>query len=68
MSDVAELRSVADTYEAKYGAQFTAPEGTWFGLGDGIRSGSVLLYRVAPTMAFGFGKGKPFSQTRWRFT
>jgi hypothetical protein len=63
----AELRIVADTFESKYGAQFTAPEGTWFGLGDSIRGGSVLVYRVTPVAIFGFGKGKPFSQTRFRF-
>lgn len=67
VSDEAELRRVADTYEAKYGAHFTAPEGTFFGLGDAIRGGDVLVYRVAPSVAFGFGKGAPFSQTRWRF-
>ncbi|HLZ24419.1 MAG TPA: pyridoxamine 5'-phosphate oxidase family protein [Ktedonobacterales bacterium] len=46
VSDKAELRNVADTYESKYGAHFTAPEGTWFGLGDSMRSGQALVYRV----------------------
>ena len=68
VGDEAELRGVADTYESKYGSHFTAPEGTWFGLGDAIRGGDVLVYRVAPSTAFGFGRGKPFSQTRWRFS
>ncbi len=68
VSDEAEFRRVADTYESKYGAHFTAPEGTWFGLGDAIRVGDALVYRVAPSTAFGFGKGKQFSQTRWRFS
>jgi hypothetical protein len=63
----AELRSVADAYESKYGAHLTAPHGTWFGLGDAIRRGDSLVYRVAPSTAFGFGKGQQFSQTRWRF-
>jgi nitroimidazol reductase NimA-like FMN-containing flavoprotein (pyridoxamine 5'-phosphate oxidase superfamily) len=67
VSDETELRRVADTYESKYGPHFTAPEGTWFGLGDAIRGGNVLVYRVSPTTAFGFGKGSQFSQTRWRF-
>ena len=67
VGDEAELRSVADTYESKYGAHFTAPEGTWFGLGDAIRTGGAVVYRVAPVTVFGFGKGKSFSQTRWRF-
>ena len=32
-----------------------------------IREGKVMLYRVAPVKAFGFGKGATFSETRWRF-
>jgi len=68
VSDEPELRTVADTYESKYGARVTAPEGTWFGLGDAIRNGEVLVYRVAPSTAWGFGKGRVFSQTRWTFS
>lgn len=67
VGDEDELRIVASTYEAKYGAQFTEPAGVWFGLADAIRGGAALVYRVAPTTAFGFGKGKQFSQTCWRF-
>jgi nitroimidazol reductase NimA-like FMN-containing flavoprotein (pyridoxamine 5'-phosphate oxidase superfamily) len=67
VNDEPELRTVAETFESKYGRHFTAPEGTWFGLGDAIRGGNALVYRVTPTTAFGFGKGKQFSQTRWRF-
>jgi len=68
VGEEAELRTVASAYESKYGAHFTEPDGTWFGLADAIRGGQALVYRVAPTTAFGFGKGKQFSQTRWRFT
>jgi hypothetical protein len=68
VSDEPELRTVADTYESKYGARLTAREGTWFGLGDSIRNGEVVVYRVAPSTAWGFGKGKVFSQTRWAFS
>jgi nitroimidazol reductase NimA-like FMN-containing flavoprotein (pyridoxamine 5'-phosphate oxidase superfamily) len=67
VGDGAERHGVIDTYESKYGAHFTAPEGTWFGLGDAIRAGKVLLYRVTPTTILGFAKGEQFSQTRWRF-
>lgn len=67
VNDGGELGRVADAYESKYGLHFTAPEGTWFGLGDAIRDGQALLYRVTPTTVFGFAKGQPFSQTRWRF-
>jgi hypothetical protein len=67
-SDPAELGRVADAYELKYGAHFTAPNGTWSGLGDAIRTAEVLVYRVAPVTGFGFGKGAQFSQTRWGFS
>jgi nitroimidazol reductase NimA-like FMN-containing flavoprotein (pyridoxamine 5'-phosphate oxidase superfamily) len=67
VSDRTELRAVADTYESKYGARLTAPEGTWFGLGDTIRNDEVLVYKVAPSAAYGFAKGTTFSQTRWAF-
>ncbi|MEU6380862.1 pyridoxamine 5'-phosphate oxidase family protein [Streptomyces sp. NPDC046909] len=29
--------------------------------------GRALVFSVAPRTVFGFGKGEPFSQTRWRF-
>jgi hypothetical protein len=67
VSDRAELGRVANTYDSKYGAHFLAPDGTWSGLGDGIRRAEVLVYRVAPKTGFGFGKGERFSQTRWSF-
>ena len=67
VGDAAELEQVANAYESKYGAHFTAAEGTWFGLSDAIRAGKALVYRVAPTTILGFGKGEQFSQTRWRF-
>ncbi|MGD1059106.1 MAG: hypothetical protein ABR992_17020 [Solirubrobacteraceae bacterium] len=67
VGDAAELDQVANTYELKYGAHFTAPEGTWFGLSDAIRAGKVLVYRVTPRTILGFAKGEQFSQTRWRF-
>lgn len=62
VSDEAELRSVAEAFESKYGSYFTAPEGTWFGLGDTIRAGNALVYRIAPSTAFGFGKGEQFAR------
>jgi uncharacterized pyridoxamine 5'-phosphate oxidase family protein len=67
VSDGVELERVANTYESKYGTHLTAPEGTWFGLGDTIRRGEVLVYRVTPTTVLGFARGKQFSQTRWHF-
>jgi nitroimidazol reductase NimA-like FMN-containing flavoprotein (pyridoxamine 5'-phosphate oxidase superfamily) len=61
----ATLHCLANEYVAKYGedwrftvldAAFLNPEG-----------GQALVYEVRPKTVFGFGKGEPFSQTRWRF-
>jgi integrase/recombinase XerD len=68
VTDDSELDRAAGVFEAKYGSRFTAPGGTWFGLGDEIRARGAVLYRVAPSTVFGFGKGTNFSQTRWRFS
>ncbi len=69
VTDEDELARVADAYETKYGEQFTAPEGTWFGLADAMRRGGddLRVYRISPVKALGFGKGRQFSQTRWRW-
>ena len=67
VTDDSELGHVAGVFETKYGSRFTAPTGTWFGLGDEIRTGGAVLYRVSPSTVFGFGKGATYSQTRWRF-
>jgi hypothetical protein len=64
--DTGELRRVADAYRAKYGSDWSfavRKDGVFLG-GQG---NVALVYGVAPTTAFGFGKGKTFSQTRWRF-
>jgi len=63
MSDDAKLRRIADAYESKYGSDwhFAVRDGAFYGEG-----GEALVYEVAPSTAFGFGKGE-FSQTRWRF-
>ena len=44
-----DLGRVADAYESKYGPHFTAPDGTWSGLGDAIRHAEIPLYRVVPS-------------------
>jgi general stress protein 26 len=67
VEDKATLDRIATGFETKYGRHFTAPDGTFHGLSDSIRRGDALVYEVAPSTAFGFGKGQPFSQTRWRF-
>lgn len=65
--DPAERTATADAYEGKYGDLLTSPDSTWYGLGDTIRSGKVLLYRIDPEAGFAFGKGEAYSQTRYRF-
>ncbi|HEY6550491.1 MAG TPA: pyridoxamine 5'-phosphate oxidase family protein [Solirubrobacterales bacterium] len=64
VSDDTKLARIADAYESKYGR-------TWhFEVGDGVfhhEGGEALVFEVAPTTAFGFGKGE-YSQTRWRFS
>ena len=57
----------ADAFEQKYGELITSLEGTFYGLGDDIRHGGALLFRITPRAVFGFGKGAEFSQTRWLF-
>jgi general stress protein 26 len=62
--DEALLERVADAYESKYGSDwhFDVRDGAFHAEG----SGEALVFEVAPTTAFGFGKGE-YSQTRWRF-
>ena len=59
-----QLQRVADAYVAKYGSDWT------FTVRDGVfhhEGGSALVFEVAPSTVFSFGKGEPFSQTRYRF-
>ena len=63
--DEAKLRRVADGYAAKYAGtpfQYTVRDGAFHGEG-----GESLLFELAPTRAFGYGRGDSFSATRWRF-
>jgi hypothetical protein len=62
--DLPQLRRVADAFVAKYGDDWAfeiADDGTFNG------PGGALVYRLNPTQALGFGKGNPFSHTRWDF-
>ncbi|MER6343733.1 pyridoxamine 5'-phosphate oxidase family protein [Streptomyces sp. NPDC001595] len=64
VGDDGRLRELAAAWEAKYGAFWH------FEVRDGCfhhGAGRALVFRVAPRTVFGFGKGEPFSQTRWRF-
>ncbi|UUU34411.1 pyridoxamine 5'-phosphate oxidase family protein [Streptomyces sp. CA-210063] len=64
VADDGRLRELAAAWEAKYGSfwHFDVREG-YFHHG----AGRALVFAVAPGTVFGFGKGEPFSQTRWRF-
>jgi Pyridoxamine 5'-phosphate oxidase len=62
VSDEAKLQRLADGYASKYGWHYTVRDRALYGEG-----GRALVYEVAPTTAFGFGKGPSFSQTRWHF-
>ena len=63
--DEAKLQRVAAAYETKYGSDwhFEVRDGAFNGQDGNV----AVVYEVTPTTAFGFGKGKLFSQTRWRF-
>ena len=65
VTDEARLQRLADGYAEKYDQlfRFTVRDGAFYGEGS---ESEVLVYELAPTMAYGFGKGT-FSQTRWRF-
>ncbi|MEU1819681.1 pyridoxamine 5'-phosphate oxidase family protein [Streptomyces roseifaciens] len=59
------LRRLAGAWEAKYGTEWH------FDVANGVfvhGAGEALVFAVAPRTAFGFGKGEPYGQTRWRFT
>ncbi|MDW4907144.1 pyridoxamine 5'-phosphate oxidase family protein [Streptomyces sp. ADMS] len=64
VSDDGRLRELATAWETKYG-------GFWhFEVRNGFfhhGPGHAVVFSVAPRTVFGFGKGEPFSQTRWRF-
>jgi Pyridoxamine 5'-phosphate oxidase len=63
VTDDADLQRVADAFLAKYGEEWH------FRVADGAfqhGSGEALVYRVAPSTVFAFGKD-PYSQTRYRF-
>ena len=62
--DDAELGRVAAAYEDKYGKDWH------FDVKDGAfhhEAGDAWVFRVSPVRSFGFAKGEPFGQTRFRF-
>jgi hypothetical protein len=63
VSGEAKLQRLAEGYASKYGWQFEVRDSAFYN----EEGGRALVFEVAPTTAFGFGKGETFSQTRWRF-
>ncbi|MFF7013667.1 MULTISPECIES: pyridoxamine 5'-phosphate oxidase family protein [Streptomyces] len=66
VTDHARLTALAREWEAKYGADWH------FDVEDGSfvqpEAGAAQVFAVHPRTVFGFGKGDPYSQTRYRFT
>ena len=67
VTDPATREAVAVAFEDAYGWQLTRDDGTWYRLGDAVRTGDVQLYRVRPDKAFAFTTGSESSQTRYRW-
>lgn len=64
VTDDSSLQRLADAWEAKYTSEwhFDVRDGAFLSEGN-----AALVFRVAPTTAFTFGKGN-YTQTRYRFT
>ncbi|MGW4301034.1 pyridoxamine 5'-phosphate oxidase family protein [Streptomyces sp. NPDC004646] len=65
VTDEGRLRELATAWEAKYGSFWH------YEVRDGCFQhgpGPAYVFAVSPVTVFGFGKGEPFSQTKWRFS
>ena len=72
VTDDARLGRVAGAYLSKYGEawRYAVRDGAFYHDPGSLRGedpGAAWVYEVAPAKVFGFGKGEPYSQTRWRF-
>jgi nitroimidazol reductase NimA-like FMN-containing flavoprotein (pyridoxamine 5'-phosphate oxidase superfamily) len=72
VADNEQLARLADAWVQKYGEEwrFEVRNGAFHPPSDSERDDlppPALVFEVAPTTVFGFGKGDEFSQTRWRF-
>jgi nitroimidazol reductase NimA-like FMN-containing flavoprotein (pyridoxamine 5'-phosphate oxidase superfamily) len=68
VSDKARLHRVAEVYMTKYGWPVIVRDGAFYA--DGAPTAGpppYEVYKVAPTMTFGFPTDETFSPTRWRF-
>ena len=69
VQDDTRLEEIAKAYEKKYGTdwRFTVRDGYFHHPSAGPDAGPVVVLELAPVRAFGFRKGKEYSQTRWTF-
>lgn len=74
VTDLRLLQRLADRWKSKLGWPFEAVEGGFSetssevaGQEFGAEAASAHVFAVAPTKVLAFGKGEPFSQTRYRF-
>jgi len=63
VTDDATLRALAALWKSKLDWDFRATDGGF----DGGAGNLVRVFRVRPEKVLAFGKGEPFSQTRYRF-
>jgi general stress protein 26 len=69
----AELELLASLWESKYGWPFDVVDGAFVERSSEVADsefdaqGMAHVFAVAPTKVLAFGKGEPFSQTRYRF-
>jgi general stress protein 26 len=64
VTDNGELRQLAAMWKAKLDWDFEVGDGVFRDPGGAIEA---LVFGVAPTKVLAFGKGSPYSQTRYRF-
>ncbi|MFG2328180.1 pyridoxamine 5'-phosphate oxidase family protein [Streptomyces sp. NPDC048604] len=64
VTDETRLRGLAAAWTDKYGPDWRFEVRAGAFVGDG---GTAVVFAVAPRTVFGFAKGDPFGQTRWRF-
>lgn len=69
VTDLARLELLAALWKAKLDWTFEPVAGGFRDRSPGVPDDSAvaLVYAVAPTKVLAFGKGEPFSQTRYRF-
>ena len=73
VTDEETLRRLADMWKAKLDWPFEVADGGFRDpdgpeVGDTGAVATALVFGVTPSKVLAFGKGEPFSQTRYRFT